>query len=105
MTPDLVTLSWLEEETGRVRMQEKAEVREDHERRLKRAHSLRGVLDLPRREGWIPRPQKGARESPSLLLSFLTSPSLHLSFLDTPYQHLGARPSVSNLLLMDSVWH
>lgn len=51
MTPDLVTLSWLEEETGRARMQEEAEVREGHERRLKGAHSLWGVLDLPRREG------------------------------------------------------
>lgn len=31
MIPDLGTLSWLEEETGRVRMQEEAEIREDHE--------------------------------------------------------------------------
>lgn len=75
---NLVTLSWLEEETGKVRMQEEAEIR-DSGRRLRGAHSSGGVLFLPRSEGRILRAWECAQASPSLLLSFL----------DTSYQYLG----------------
>lgn len=76
-------------------MQEEAEIREDHGRRLKGAHSLWGVLDLPRSEGWTDSQSPEGYESISFLASLISCFSfLASSFLDAPYWHSGAHPNV-----------